>query len=121
MPETWPPGLPKGWQLGTPLKVDSGVNRTPMLSGHVRQRVALTLPFDQWPATLVLDDAEFRVFEYFMRDVLSQEDWYTGPYHDGGGIQTGTLRLVGGEWKADQDPETGVWTITAKIEIDSRK
>lgn len=121
MPETWPPGLPKGWQLGTPLDIESGVVRTSMLSGHARQRVEISLPFDRFQAQLVLSDLELRVFEYFMRDVLTQVDWYEGPYHDGGGIQTGTLRVVAGAWQASQDPATGAWNVSAHIEIANRK
>lgn len=117
---TWPAALPNGWMLGTPLRIDTGISRATMRSGRVRQRVNITKPFDTYNARLELADEEFRLFEYFMRDVVNQEDWYTGPYHDGGGAQTGTLRVVGGAWTAQQQ-DGGLWTVSAQIEIDGRK
>jgi len=118
---TWPTGLPAACLDGSPLNIQSGVMRTEMLSGHVRQRGVSVLPFDSYAATFSFSDIEFRLFEYFIRDIVGQSDWFAGPYHDGSGQQSGTIRLVGGGYSATQNSDTGYWSVTAEIEIDGRK
>lgn len=117
----WPSILPAGWLVGSPLAIRSGVSRIQMLSGHVRQRQAVVSPFDTFEITFNFNDVEFRLFEHFVRIDVNQGDWFTGPYHDGAGQQTGTIRFVDGAYSAQHQPDTGHWSITAQIEIDGRK
>jgi len=118
---TWPTYLPAAWLDGAPLNVQPGVVRSEMLSGHVRQRMVMTLPFDTYSATFSFSNLEFRAFEFFIRDMVGQSEWFIGPYHDGSGQQSGTIRLVGGGYSATQNSDTGYWSVTAEIEIDGRK
>ena len=83
--------------------------------------MTMASPFDTYDVTFSFSGLEFRAFEYFIRDIVGQADFFTGPYHDGAGQQTGSIRLVGGAYSATQDPETDHWNVTAQIEIDGRK
>ena len=119
--QAWPTALPNGWLVGTPIAVSPGVVGRRFASGRLRQRREIVYPHDRYEARLDFDPVEFRLFEYFVKTVLNRIDWYSGPYHDGGGLQTGTLRLVGGAYQARHGATTGAWTVNAVIEIEGRK
>lgn len=114
--QSWP-AIP-AWLVGLSITVPP-VDRS-TLPGLKSQRRAFERRNDIMQAQLLLDTAEFDVFEAFVQGDLNQgADAFTGPIYDGAGYRNATLQLINGRY----DPvwDGSFYTVSAQVMIYNRR
>lgn len=118
----YPTDLLPQWSHGYRITPSAnGVSRTEFSTGRARQRMVGENRDDQFGVSMLLTPQELMLFDHFVEVQLNFGDAYIGPYHDGGGIKTGVIRLLGGEYKSAQLANANLHRVTATLEVIDRE
>lgn len=115
----WPSIFPAPLLMGYAIEPESAVARTDMDAGPARQRRRYTATPTMTPASVMLTEAEFAIFEAWHRHELQDgASWFTAPVRNGQGVTLQECRFVEA-WKAS--PVSGTdFEVSMKWEVRDR-
>ena len=104
------------WTVSYSYSVEPSVIRSPSLGGRRGQVKVRDNKIVVASASRVLIGAELPYFEYFIREILKDGSLkYTDVYADHNGLNTGTVRILGGVYNVSTDKRNS--TLTCDLEI----
>jgi hypothetical protein len=112
---TWPSELIFLWD-GHGYGSNPLVNRQRSVTGYQRQRAKQKNRDDVFNVTLSLTNSQLTTFKTFSK---ANPDTFIGPYFDCDVAQTGTLRIVGGNYSVAQQPPN-YWLVSFTLEVIDR-
>lgn len=119
--EVWPASLPT-WQYGYTIdRAKQGLLRSNAPLSSQQQRATKKAKNLFISARLVLSPEQFATFENFVINSLKRVAYFDGPYQDGGGNHTGAIRLVSGNYTANQMQNANLYSVAAVIEVQRRE
>jgi hypothetical protein len=111
----WPETLPAA-RVEFGGKETHGTIRTQMDSGRVRQRRRFLAKQKSWGFELIMDDAQYAIFQAFFTDDLDGgANYFYMNIADSDGITSTKVRCIGGEYGFKQIPPDH-WAIQLDLE-----
>lgn len=105
------------WSLDYTIRHGNAVTRTKM-RGYKKQQSYSHREVMIVDATRRLVGVELPYFESFVRTELDEGSLaFTDKYKDGGGVQSGTVRIVGGSYRVDSGGANFVWDVSCQLEV----